>query len=653
MKTKNLLLVALLPLLVLAGCGKTSSEGTSTSAPASSTSVKATVYVNDFTLDSSTLTLEVGGKHTVVATLDPVKATTKGFTYTSSDAAIATVTNAGVIEGIGIGQATITVTTKGTKTDGTYVSKTIAVTVTSTAVSSLKVDFTETLLKEGETKQITATVLPANATEQGVEYATDTAAVATVSATGLITAVAEGSATITVTTKGKNAEGAVLTKTITVTVESVAAKHKVTFVNYDDSMLEAIDTIEVGTVPEFTKEVPAKPTDANGIYVFRGFDKEIVPYVASDTAIVYKAVYEKVSSQAEKVTLTSENNIPTVVITGESVGVTEADIAGKSAIEFMKRGGDWASKRASGLSATFNADKTWTMKASVEDMGIGTDANDWIGKYLFNGTDSGTDKATDLKVQYKETKNRYRHNANGNVLEDTHIADDWDGTFASDYVSAGNIKKTDGTTSSYTTEADRQAFVDAIPAPTWVGLNLDYVSNTVVYNGNDYTLLSNADNWGCVAISISAHTANTISSASIVKKDDIVYYEVKGALKTGTATAGDLAGFTYDFQHNDNVDGQGWDTPLESNDGTAKGTVAADGSWVCDIAVSTVDALKVAGKKSVYTVHFGAPGDTKGDIKVPLADDYAEIDLTDFKYSIQKDDSTWNIPALVVEAVAA
>lgn len=52
----------------------------------------------------------------------------------------------------------------------------------------------------GATQQLTPTIAPADATIKDVTYASSDEAVATVSATGLVTGVAVGSATITVTT---------------------------------------------------------------------------------------------------------------------------------------------------------------------------------------------------------------------------------------------------------------------------------------------------------------------------------------------------------------------------------------------------------------------------------------------------------------------
>jgi len=56
----------------------------------------------------------------------------------------------------------------------------------------------------GQTQQLTPTVLPANAANKSVTYATSDASKATVSASGLVTAVAAGTATITVKTVDGN-----------------------------------------------------------------------------------------------------------------------------------------------------------------------------------------------------------------------------------------------------------------------------------------------------------------------------------------------------------------------------------------------------------------------------------------------------------------
>lgn len=72
------------------------------------------------------------------------------------------------------------------------------------AVTGVKLNKNTTTIKVGGTETLTATVEPANATNKAVTWSSDNISVATVDANGLVTAVAEGSATITVTTEDGN-----------------------------------------------------------------------------------------------------------------------------------------------------------------------------------------------------------------------------------------------------------------------------------------------------------------------------------------------------------------------------------------------------------------------------------------------------------------
>lgn len=65
----------------------------------------------------------------------------------------------------------------------------------------INVDPTEATLKPQETKQLVATVLPSNATNKNVTWSSSNTSIATVSKSGLVTANAEGEATITATTE--------------------------------------------------------------------------------------------------------------------------------------------------------------------------------------------------------------------------------------------------------------------------------------------------------------------------------------------------------------------------------------------------------------------------------------------------------------------
>ena len=68
------------------------------------------------------------------------------------------------------------------------------------AVSGVRISNTSLSLSPGATYQLTATVLPATAQNKSVTWSSSNTSVATVSSTGLVTAVSEGSVTITVAT---------------------------------------------------------------------------------------------------------------------------------------------------------------------------------------------------------------------------------------------------------------------------------------------------------------------------------------------------------------------------------------------------------------------------------------------------------------------
>ena len=87
---------------------------------------KDTVAVTGVTLDKETASVVMGSTITLVATVAPADATNKAVIWSSDTPAVATVSQAGVVTGISVGSAVITVTTvDGSKTD------TCTVTVTS------------------------------------------------------------------------------------------------------------------------------------------------------------------------------------------------------------------------------------------------------------------------------------------------------------------------------------------------------------------------------------------------------------------------------------------------------------------------------------------------------------------------------------------
>ena len=109
----------------------------------------------------------------------------------------------GVITGTPTTAGTSTFTVKAENSYGSD-SKKLSITINEPAIISVtgvSLDQSALTITEGDTVQLTATVLPDNTTNKNVTWSTSNASIATVDANGLVTAVSAGTATITVTTE--------------------------------------------------------------------------------------------------------------------------------------------------------------------------------------------------------------------------------------------------------------------------------------------------------------------------------------------------------------------------------------------------------------------------------------------------------------------
>ena len=155
------------------------------------------VAVTEVRLNKASVTLVEGDTDELMATVMPENATDKGIEWTSNNESVATVSPTGLVTAIKDGKATITVKTN----DGGFTA-TCAVTVNKKiiAVSEVQLNKKELTLTEGGTEKLLVTVKPDDATDKSVVWESSSTAVATVDQEGLVTAVGEGKATITVKT---------------------------------------------------------------------------------------------------------------------------------------------------------------------------------------------------------------------------------------------------------------------------------------------------------------------------------------------------------------------------------------------------------------------------------------------------------------------
>ena len=186
-----------------------SSNGTVKALAAGKTTITATVDgisgttaltvsnipVGSVSLAPTTASVTTGSSTTLTATVKDANGavvTDRVVSWRSSNALIATVSQAGVVTGVAPGTATITATSETKSANAT-------ITVTLVPVSGVQVDPPTVSIPARQTATLTATLTDANGTvltNRPVAWSTSDARVATVSPAGIVTGVAAGTAPI-------------------------------------------------------------------------------------------------------------------------------------------------------------------------------------------------------------------------------------------------------------------------------------------------------------------------------------------------------------------------------------------------------------------------------------------------------------------------
>lgn len=149
------------------------------------------VDVDSISLSISELTIEETETFQLFATIAPLNATNKDFTWASSDTSVATIDEMGNIVGLKAGSTTITATTA----DGGH-SVSCELTVTEIKVKSIALEWKSIKLAKGETYTLVPTISPYNAANQNISWSSSSSSVVTVDTNGGLTALSQGGATI-------------------------------------------------------------------------------------------------------------------------------------------------------------------------------------------------------------------------------------------------------------------------------------------------------------------------------------------------------------------------------------------------------------------------------------------------------------------------
>lgn len=190
------------------------------------------IKITKIEISPSSVSLKVGETKQLSKTITPSNATNTSVSWSSSNTSIATVSSSGLVTAKAAGSATITCKAN----DGSGVSATCSVSMSAAdpiKVTSVSLNATSASLVVGDTKQLTATISPSNATDKSVTWSSSNSSVASVSSSGLVTAKARGTATITC----KANDGSGRQATCSITVANVK--------NYSNFTVKTAEGVEV------------------------------------------------------------------------------------------------------------------------------------------------------------------------------------------------------------------------------------------------------------------------------------------------------------------------------------------------------------------------------------------------------------------------
>ena len=192
--------------------GNTNSKTKEICAGVTPTPTPTDIKPTSLTLNKSSATVSVNETVQLsVASVTPDNAD-KSVTWSTNNSGVASVSTSGLVTALAEGNVVITATS----TKDSSVKATCSITVSSSgdtptppsptvvSVTSITLDKTSAALVMGDTLQLNATITPENATNKAIFWSTSNKYIATVTNTGLVTAVSVGTVTITATTADGN-----------------------------------------------------------------------------------------------------------------------------------------------------------------------------------------------------------------------------------------------------------------------------------------------------------------------------------------------------------------------------------------------------------------------------------------------------------------
>ena len=274
--------------------------------------VSVVIHPESITLDETSIIVDRDTSFRLHASVLPEDASDKSVAWTSSDKSVAVVSSDGTVTGKGAGTAVITATTNDM---GLTASCTVKVEV---HVTDVQLGYESLTLREEMTETLQYKILPSDAEDQTVTWTSSDPSVVSVDDNGVITALKEGNAVITVTTHDRGK-----TDSVEVTVKALSRVQAPYLAYYDETgkqvTVSDLETAEVkkGTLVKLVSDTE----EAEIVYLVNGNGEQTYssPFPAKEDMEIL--AFAKHSGMRQ-----SEEAVITVKIKDESVLADPGDL---------------------------------------------------------------------------------------------------------------------------------------------------------------------------------------------------------------------------------------------------------------------------------------------------------------------------------------
>ena len=236
--------------------------------------------VSSVTLNYTSLVIEKGHSKQITATIYPSNAYNKTLIWSSSNPSVASVNSTGLVTGLGVGNAVISATT----TDGSNITATCNVEVRIYA-NEVNLNKHGTSIYAGGTEQLTAQVLPEDASIKTVTWSSSNTNVATVNQNGLVTAKKVGNAIVTATaTDGSGVSGSCVVTVTGITNISLNKSSTSIYVGGTETLTATIIPSDVinKTLTWSSSNTNVATVNQNGLVTAKALGSAIITATATD-----------------------------------------------------------------------------------------------------------------------------------------------------------------------------------------------------------------------------------------------------------------------------------------------------------------------------------------------------------------------------------